>query len=390
MKFYQKVSNILGTTEVEIEGFFTERVINLCNSQNIKIWNIKNVTSGIVRFTVALKDVRKIKPIVKKTKCRLKIIKKSGVYFKAFKYRKRKLIIPLILLVVIAINVFNKMILHVEVSGNETIPYDYILEKAKVSGLYKGKFKFNIDNNYVIKLLKNEIPELAWVGVEYMGTTAYIRVVEKTKVPEEIIYDKDNYGDIIANKSGVITKIVAENGTAVHKVGSYIENGMMLIEGTMHSEILGDYRVRASGTVRMDVDYVFEKEYAYDVITKEYPGKRKYTIGFSFNDKEIFINYLNKSKKYDTLKNSKCFTLFGNKISFDYYTFDEYIEKQNTYTYDDLLSNAILEKENYKSSIIGTDSYFVKEEENVEHAENGIKYKCTIVVNEKVGMFKGE
>ncbi len=390
MKFYQKLNSLIGTAEVEIEGFFTERVINLCKFQNIKIWDIKNITSGIVRFTISIKDIKKIKQVVKKSKCSLKVIKKKGMYFKAFRYRKRKLLIPLIIIIIIGINIFNKMIWNIKISGNEEISSEHILEKAIISGLNKGKFKSSMDTNYLIKCMKNELPELAWIGIEYRGTTAYIRVVEKTKIPDEIIYNKSEFGDIIANKSGVITKIVAENGTAVHSAGSYIESGMTLIKGIMKSEILGDYQVRASGIVLMDVEYVFEREYSYENIIKNSLDKHKYTIGFSFNDNEICLNYLNKNKKYDTLKSSKAFNLFGNRISFDFYNFNEYTESLKVYSYNELLEMAWNQKEDYKNSLLNENSVFSGEEEEIENLENGIKYRCTIIMNEKVGIFKGE
>ncbi len=390
MKFYQKVSDIFGTAQLQVEGFFTERVINLCKFQNIKIWNIQNITTGIVRFNISIRDIKKIKSIIKKTKCTMKIIKKRGMYFTAFKYRKRKVIIPLIIITIIALNVFNKMIWNIEIVGNEQISTEYILEKVKISGVHKGKFKSSVDSNYLTKLMKKEIPELAWVGVEYKGTTVFIKVVEKTTIPEEMVYDVNKKGDIVANKSGVITKIVAENGTCVHKVGSYVENGMVLIQGVIHSEILGDYKVRASGVVRMDVEYIFENEYKYEVPYKEYINKTKYTVGFSFNDKEICLNYLNKNKKYDTLKSGKSFNLFGNNISFDLYRFNEYSEKINTYTYDELVDIASNEADEYKNGLLKDTSNFVSQTEEVVKMPGGIKYKSVITINEEVGIFRGE
>ena len=43
MELEDGIKRINGTVEVEIQGFFTERFINLCKINNIKIWNIKNI-----------------------------------------------------------------------------------------------------------------------------------------------------------------------------------------------------------------------------------------------------------------------------------------------------------------------------------------------------------
>ena len=49
-------------------------------------------------------------------------------------------------------------------------------------------------------------------------------------------------------------------------------------------------------------------------LPEEYINKKRYTIGFSFNNNEICLNYLNKSKKYDTLKSSLDFSVLKNNI----------------------------------------------------------------------------
>ena len=90
MNLEEGIKKISGTVEVEVQGFFTERYINLCKINNINIWNIKTIGGGIVRFSIAIKDFKKLRKISKKTKCKVKILKKEGIYFKLFKYRKRR------------------------------------------------------------------------------------------------------------------------------------------------------------------------------------------------------------------------------------------------------------------------------------------------------------
>ena len=79
MDIEEGIKRINGVLEVEIQGFFTERFINLCKINNIKIWNIKNIVSGIIRFNISIKDFKKLKPIARKTKCKIKIVKKQGI-----------------------------------------------------------------------------------------------------------------------------------------------------------------------------------------------------------------------------------------------------------------------------------------------------------------------
>ena len=52
MGLTSNVQNMMGVVTVQIEGFFTERFINLCRINNVKIWDIRYIVKGIVRFKI--------------------------------------------------------------------------------------------------------------------------------------------------------------------------------------------------------------------------------------------------------------------------------------------------------------------------------------------------
>ena len=127
MNLYDGINSIYGVVQVEVQGFFVERFINLCKINNINVWDIINVTSGIIRFKINIKEFKKLKSISKKTKCKVKIINKSGLYFNAFKYRKRKLIIAFVLLFLFASIFSTTFIWNITVSGNVSISDEEVI-----------------------------------------------------------------------------------------------------------------------------------------------------------------------------------------------------------------------------------------------------------------------
>ncbi len=346
MELEEGIKRIKGVVEVEIQGFFTERFINLCRINNIKIWNIKNVVNGIVRFSIAIKDFKKIKPISKKTKCKVKIISKKGVYFKLFKYRKRSLAFILILLFLILSTLSTTFIWNIEVVGNMYIPTENIYSALKDSGLYVGRNKIGLKTKKVINEMRVELTDIAWMGIEIDGTHAKVKVVEKTKLPESAV-NENTIGDIVSDKSGVIEKIVVENGTAILEAGDYVEEGRILIEGKIYSKFLEPKDVSAKGIVTVKRQYEYKKEYPYTVMEKEYNKKAKYSIGFTLNDKENYINYLDKSLKYDIIKNSKEISIFNNKLSLTLYRFNIYNEKSITRSDEEIEELAKNEAQEY-------------------------------------------
>ena len=100
---------------VKAEGYFVERLINLCKINNINVWNIKYITDGIITFYISPKEFRKIKPYVKKSKCKIKIINKKGIYFDMFKYRKRRLAMYFLIFIFILVIVLTTFIWKINI-----------------------------------------------------------------------------------------------------------------------------------------------------------------------------------------------------------------------------------------------------------------------------------
>ena len=135
MKLFNIKSIFKSTIEIEIEGYFVERYINLCRSYNINIWNIKQLSAGKLRFTSYAKDLKKMKNIVKKSKCKLKVVKKSGIYFKLFKYRKRRIAMYIFISLIILMYTSSKFIWKIDLTGAYSITSDEILNTLKEQGV---------------------------------------------------------------------------------------------------------------------------------------------------------------------------------------------------------------------------------------------------------------
>lgn len=390
MGLTDNIQSLTGVVTVQIEGFFTERFINLCKINNIKIWDVRNIVKGVMRFKINIKDFKKLRKISKKTKCKVLIKEKKGVYFTLFKYRKRKIVFVLLFLVLIFSISFSTFVWNIEVIGNETISKEEIIDNLKESGLFIGKSKIGLDKKDIVNNFRTKLSDISWAGLEIDGTRAIIKVVEKTRIDENNV-QKINPGDIVATKSGVITKIVAEKGTSKCKVMDYVEKGNVLVEGNVYSrdnEIMEE--VPAKGYAMIDSIYTFEKEYLFTKTEKKYTGKKRTTFGITVDSKENMLNYLNKSKKYDITKQSKSIRIFGKNISFDIFKCDEFEDITVDYTKDEL--NYIIDKEineYLQNNILNNciNSNVVDITKNEYEIENGIKIKVEYVINEKIGEF---
>ena len=117
MYFKILLNIILGYVTIEVEGYFIERFINLCNNQKILLWNLKRTHSTRIIINVGLKDFKRLKPIAKKTKCRVKIKKKKGMPFLLHRYQKRKIFFAFFLLIILVITILSNFIWNIDITG---------------------------------------------------------------------------------------------------------------------------------------------------------------------------------------------------------------------------------------------------------------------------------
>lgn len=94
-------------------------------------------------------------------------------------------------------------------------------------GIIIGAKKSGINTDEVIRKVRLQRNDIAWMSIDLNGTNAIIKIVENIEKPE--IINEDEYCSIIANKSGVITKINARSGTPLVKEGEVVKEGMTLV-----------------------------------------------------------------------------------------------------------------------------------------------------------------
>ncbi len=189
---------ILGYLNIEIEGYFVEKFINICISKNIFLWNIKRTRATIAYSNIGIKNFRKISKIAKSTKCRVKIKSKKGLPFIFNKYRKRKVFFVFLLLLTVGVISLSNFVWNIEVTGNVNIPKEELIKNLEADGLKLGTLKSKINAKEIINKMRLERNDLAWIGIQLKGTNAIVKIVESDKRPE--IIDEKDYCNIVATK----------------------------------------------------------------------------------------------------------------------------------------------------------------------------------------------
>lgn len=363
MLFKILLNFIYGYKQVEIEGYYLERFLNEILKNSIFVWKIDRIQINKVRINASNSAIIDLKEIALKNQCLMKITKDCGIPAIVKRYKKRRYIFGLSFTFFIMIFAISRFIWNIDVSGNIEIDKKQVIEIAKKSGLSIGKYKQKIDTESVIKDIKNSLDNVSWVGVDYKGTNAIIKIVEGQKIP--MVVNENDFCNIVAKKDGEIQKIVAQNGTVMCKDGDNVKQGQILIAGWMEGLYTGKYFVNSEGSVKAKISYSETTKIYKNEIERKHTGKRDKKVSIKMKNLQInLFKRVSKFKKYDTIETIKSLRLSSNfylPIKFVIYdSFEvEEIKKYNDFetakTNGELTAKSKLDKK-IKGELINSDT----------------------------------
>lgn len=222
---------IRGYVIIIVEGYFLEKFVNICTRRQIFLWDIQKKKNSTMVMKISIKGFTMLRPIARKTGCRVKILKKRGLPFVLSRYKKRKTFIAGGVLFIFLFYFMTSFVWTVEVTGNEKLDASYLIDRVSELGIKPGVFKYSINPNDVANNLMLDLDELSWVSVVIKGTKAKIEVAEAVSKPK--IVPKEIPCDIVATKDGVIKSIFVKAGLEAVKVGDTVKKDQVLINGTV-------------------------------------------------------------------------------------------------------------------------------------------------------------
>lgn len=380
-------SKIQGYVRIQIEGYFVERFINICQANGILLWNMKKENATIIHVNIGIKEFKKIRKIAKKTKCQIKIEQKKGMPFFLYRYKKRKLFVLGLLVILFSIFLLSNFIWNIEIKGAETIDVQELLASIEENGLTVGKWKYNLDTKKIINDIRLSRNDLAWVGIEIKGTNAIVEVVEADQKPD--ILDENEYCNIVSNKEGMILKIDATNGTALVKMGDVVTEGTPLIGGWVEGKYTGMHYVHATGEIKAKTWYTSKKRIELTQTVREKTGKeeKKYTLNL-YNFQINLYKTLSKFENYDTIvtsKNIKIFSDFYLPVGITTCHNFEIQEKQVNYTREEAKQMAVEQAETELEKQIPDGCEITNKTVSYQEQDGCVEAEVTYEVIENIG-----
>jgi similar to stage IV sporulation protein len=311
------INKITGYVVVIVEGFFLEKFTNLCANNNISFWNLSRIGNSKMRIETNIKDFKKMRKQAKKCGCRISLSEKRGLPFLLFRYRKRKWFAAGVAFFFIIVWVLSSIVWTIDIQGNKLIDTSLIISDLEKVGLKKGTFKRNINKVDLAYKMMLKRDDISFIGIDIEGTKAKVKIVEKVKVPDVI--PKDEPCDIVADKTGIISRMEVLAGEKLVKIGDTVSKGQLLILGKVEMKNFPEKteevhsmakimarvwyeeseRLTVFEELGLDKCQLFAYRIAYDKINRKVPDeieivdeKTTYTYGDGYVEVNIIVETL--------------------------------------------------------------------------------------------------
>ena len=146
----KKVVNFLrGSVEVEAQGAFPERFLNLCAQRGVSFWGVEWVESTAVRLKVPRQERGDLEDLAVRSGCTLSEVERGGLPTFLERFRRRYALLAGLALSLLAVLLMTQFVLVVDVSGNTEVPSATILSTLRRLGVRPGAFGPALEINYI-------------------------------------------------------------------------------------------------------------------------------------------------------------------------------------------------------------------------------------------------
>lgn len=369
------ISYIRGYYVITVEGIEIERFLNNLIRNNIHVFNVKRIDSNKIEFSIERQDMRELKNLYRGGNYNIKIKQKTGIPFLIKRIYKQKgmwicAFISLFLLIMT-----SQFVTDIYIQVPEGIKKEDIRKELYNAGLKPGVYKKNIDRKSIRDKVMLEFDEVAYVSINVKGTNIFVTVTKKAESLKS--NDDSNYCNVIAQKNGIIEKVIPRSGKALVDPGKIVQKGDVLLNGA---------NTKSVPEVWASTFYEVKKNASYEEVEKEKTGNSKKVYTINFYDKSYTIRRKIDYKNY-TIDNKEYKLSIGNytfplniKISTFNETKDIKVKKDKEELKKELSKKALKELE----YIIPSSARIIKVDHDYKVNKNILEYIVTVTASENI------
>ena len=217
----------LGTVQLRVTGASPEQCLRRLANQRIAFRFLGKPDAFSAEIEVLRRDVPRAERQLLRGGCECETTQTRGAPAIFGGLLQRPVLLILLALAVTAAIVVPKFVFFYSVSGNETVPDAQILRELQELGVGFGTYGPSIRPQELKNQMLLRIPKLQWLTVQQSGMCA--RVVVRERPEKEPVLDRRTPANVIAARSGVITRVSAEAGFCLCSPGQAVKRGELLV-----------------------------------------------------------------------------------------------------------------------------------------------------------------
>lgn len=242
-----------GTVRLELCGACPEAVLNACAMSALELMELESIDACTLRVTVFETRVKEFVQIARRCMCETETVSVKGGS-KNRRFVKRRVMFIVFAAVTAGILLLSSLFIwDIQVQGCEKLSSGQVLRALADCGVEQGALRRTVCSDMVRSRVMVELPEIAWMTVNVRGSKATVLILEREEKPE--IYIESKAADMVAAKTGIISRMSVLNGFPLVSPGQSVVKGETLVSGTVDSITAQPRLLRAAGSVTADTWY---------------------------------------------------------------------------------------------------------------------------------------
>lgn len=382
-----------GYLKVRITGYSTERFLNLCGANRLEVWDLSPSDEGAVCF-MTVPVFRKIKPLVRKTGVKIRILGRYGVPFFIYRNRKREGMLAGMASFFLLLYVLSLFVWNITFEGNYHYSRDTLLDYLESLDVRYGMRKNRISCEDLEESIRSAFPEITWVSASVSGTRLIVRIKENevlSALPEK----DESPCQLVAEKAGIITDMIVRQGVAQASIGDKVEEGQVLIASELalkddSGQVIRTRYVHGDGDIYARTEYSYREEIPVLLQEKSYTGRKRY--GFSVSAGPFHVRVLLPDpgkRQWNYVSENRQLSLFGDfylPVYVEWIVGEEYVSYEKFCSENELDAVSRQIHKQYLENLIEKGVHIIENNVKIQRDGQSCVVMGTVTAEEQIGV----
>ncbi len=219
---------LAGEVRIRVRGASIERFLNACARGGIGLRRTCRMDFGELHATVSVRDFRRLRPVIRRTGCRVHILARHGAPFVLHRLRRRYVLFAGFAALGVLFWALTSFVWVVEIHAQPGISTYRLRETLHEAGAYAGIPIAAVDETAIREYVRREMEDTVdFVTVSRIGNVITVEAFGGDGDPETL--DDKAVTGVVASRDGLVTEVQALGGYPLVCKGDVVQRGQLLI-----------------------------------------------------------------------------------------------------------------------------------------------------------------